>query len=112
MKIKNILILSAIGVIIYFIIKNQRNSNTRNTSETVDTDYTDYTDYVVKEIKDDDILGQKYLLKEEYKGEMTYPKNSVFRKKNENNKKEGGYLLEYNNQNIFDVIPTSLLIKQ
>ena len=43
---------------------------------------------------------------------MTYPKNSVFRKKNENNKKEGGYLLEYNNQNIFDVIPTSLLIKQ
>lgn len=109
MKIKNILILSAIGVIIYFIIKNQRNSKPRNTSE---TDYTDYTDYVVKEIKDDDILGQKYLLKEEYKGEMTYPKNSVFRKKNENNKKEGGYLLEYNNQNIFDVIPTSLLIKQ
>ncbi len=109
MKIKNVLILSAIGVIIYLIFKNQKNSKFQNTS---DTDYTDYTDYVVKEIKDDDILGQKYLLKEEYKGEMTYPKNSVFRKKNEDNKKEGGYLLEYNNQNIFDVIPTSLLIKQ
>lgn len=109
MKIKNILILSSIGVIIYLIFKNQKNSKFQNTS---DTSYTSDTYYVVKEIKDDDILGQKYLLKQEYKGEMTYPKNSVFRKKNEDNKKEGGYLLEYNNQNIFDVIPTSLLIKQ
>ena len=67
--------------------------------DTIHNYYTDYTDYVVKEIKDDDILGQKYLLKEEYKGEMTYPKNSVFRKKNEKtlDKLQMGRGWKYNN---------------
>jgi hypothetical protein len=65
----------------------------------------------VKEPTENDVIGQKYQLIEEYKGgKQVYLAGSIFRKRTENNKVGNSYMLEYNNNlNMFDVIPISVL---
>lgn len=106
MNIKRILILSAIAIGVYYLFINKK--------KIVKIDSTKpKANLVVNKVPTDiDVIGQKYILIREYKGKMIYPQGSIFRKRNENNALKNAYLLEYNNENIFDEIPSNLLDRQ